>query len=151
MTDGTPDFTIVRAIDAPRLAVWTAWTTPQGLARWWWPARFQTTYQVDLRVGGAYRFRTIEVPGMGVLDLTGRFESVQPPEFLAYTWRWDSSDEAESQVTVEFLDGGSRTELHIHHAGFSTAEERDNHVIGWNDCLDRLAASSDALEPPTPA
>lgn len=152
MSDEATDLTIVRSIGAPREAVWSAWTTPRELACWWWPERFQTKYELDLRVDGMYRFRTSEVPGMGILDLTGRFESVQRPELLAYTWHWESSDEAESRVTVEFLDQGGRTELRIHHAGFSTPEERDNHVIGWNDCLDRLERYSGAeVNPPAPA
>ncbi|HEY8685375.1 MAG TPA: SRPBCC domain-containing protein [Chloroflexota bacterium] len=149
MTDADTDLTVVRSFDAPREAVWSAWTSPEQLTRWWWPERFQTTYEVDLRVGGAYRFRTIEVPGIGVLNLTGRFETVQPSELLVYTWHWDSGDERESRVTVEFLDREKHTELRVHHVGFSTPEERDNHVTGWNDCLDRLEAFSGVFEPTT--
>jgi uncharacterized protein YndB with AHSA1/START domain len=78
MTDGDTTLTVVRSIDAPRDGVWRAWTSPDELARWWWPERFHTTYEVDLQPGGAYRFRTIDVPGMGVLAVTGQFETVQP-------------------------------------------------------------------------
>jgi uncharacterized protein YndB with AHSA1/START domain len=88
MTNVDIALTIVRSVDAPREIVWSAWTGPEELAGWWWPERFHTTYQVDLREGGAYRFRTIDVAGMGVLAVTGQFETFEPPEFLVYTWRW---------------------------------------------------------------
>lgn len=151
MTDADTALTIVRRIDAPREIVWSAWTSPERLTRWWWPERFHTDYTVDPRVGGDYRFRTGEVPGMGVLNLTGRFEAVQPPELLRYTWRWEPSDEHQSRVSVEFLDRAGHTELRIRHAGFSTSEERENHVTGWNDCLDRLESYSRRLGPTTPS
>jgi len=138
MTDVDTALTVVRAIAAPREAVWHAWTDPEELARWWWPERFHTTYEVDLHPGGTYRFRTIDVPGMGVLDLIGHFETVQPPELLIYTWHWEGDDELDSRVTVEFLDHAGHTELQIRHEGLPTLEERANHVTGWNDCLDRL-------------
>ncbi len=146
MTNVDIALTIVRSVDAPREIVWSAWTGPEELAGWWWPERFHTTYQVDLREGGAYRFRTIDVAGMGVLAVTGQFETFEPPEFLVYTWRWEGSDDLESRVTVEFRDLAGRTELHIRHEGLPTAEERVNHAKGWNDCLDRLEGYSHSGE-----
>lgn len=141
MTDGDSTLTIVRFLDGSREAVWDAWTNPEELAHWWWPEHFGTTYEVDLRVGGAYRFRTTDYPGMGIIAVTGQFERIQPPELLVYTWRWEGGDDPESRVTVEFLERAGRTELRLHHAGLSTPEERGNHDKGWNDCLDRLEAS----------
>lgn len=138
IADAVSALTVVRSIDTPRERVWRAWTSPEELARWWWPERFNTTYEVDLQEGGAYHFYTVDVPGMGVLALAGRFVTVKPLEGLVYTWRWEGGDDFESRVTVEFLDLGGRTELHIRHEGLPTAEERENHITGWNDCLDRL-------------
>jgi uncharacterized protein YndB with AHSA1/START domain len=149
ITDADTALTIVRTIDAPREMVWSAWTSPERLTCWWWPQRFRTEYAVDLRVDGVYRFRTSEVPGIGVLNLTGRFEAVQPPQLLKYTWCWESSVERESRVSVEFLDRSGHTELRIHHVGLSTPEERENHVTGWNDCLDRLETYSRGVGPTT--
>jgi uncharacterized protein YndB with AHSA1/START domain len=151
MTDTDTALTIVRTIHAPRETVWSAWTSPERLTRWWWPQRFHTEYAVDLRVDGVYRFRTSEVPGIGVLNLTGRFEAVQPPALLTYTWRWESSDEHESRVAVDFLDRVGRTELRVHHEGLSTSEERENHVTGWNDCLDRLEVYAREIGPISPS
>ena len=52
-----------RTIEAAPETVWAAWTTPSGLAAWWWDHWPSTTYAVDARVGGRYR---IEAPEAGV-------------------------------------------------------------------------------------
>lgn len=136
--EALPALALVRTVAAPRERVFRAWTDPTELARWWWPPRFQTTYEVDLRVGGAYRFRSIHLPDIGVLAVSGTFLEVDPPARLVYTWRWEGTDDPETQVAVEFSDRGRHTEITITHAGFSDAPDRANHEQGWNDCLVRL-------------
>jgi len=136
-TDGT-SLCVERTIDAPRERVWRTWTEPLGLSRWWWPERFRTTYEIDLHEGGAFRFRTEELKDIGVLSLAGKFFEIEPPERLAYTWNWEAGEEPQTSVRVEFRDRGDRTDVRVIHEGFETSDERDNHVQGWNDCLDRL-------------
>src|SRR5437867_13412021 len=51
------ELTIVRVFDAPREAVWKAWTDPEGAKRWWGPEGFTAPFiKIDLRVGGKYLF-----------------------------------------------------------------------------------------------
>jgi uncharacterized protein YndB with AHSA1/START domain len=132
--------TLARAVNGSREQAWEAWTRPELLARWWWPERFQTRYEVDLRSGGAYRFRTVELPDIGILSLAGTYQEVSAPERLVYTWRWENVDELPTVVTVRFEERGQGTQIHVTHEGFPSEEERDNHVVGWTDCLDRLEA-----------
>lgn len=129
---------MTRMLDSPRETVWEAWTDPAVLARWWWPARFQTVYEVDLRVGGDFSFRTADLPDLGVLAVSGTYIEVRRPERLVYTWRWEGQAEPPTKVTVEFVERGQGTEVRITHAGFASEGERNNHLQGWNDCLDRL-------------
>ena len=52
------DITVTRVLDAPREAVWRAWTEPGQLARWWGPRGWSTQASqvtVDLRPGGTMR------------------------------------------------------------------------------------------------
>jgi uncharacterized protein YndB with AHSA1/START domain len=140
MTDVDTALTVVRLLDAPREIVWRSWTAPDYLRRWWWPARMGTTYEVDLREGGTYRFYTLDLPDMGTLAVHGTYLTVRPPDLLEYTWCWEGADEPESRVTVEFLDRGGRTELRLRHEDLLHPEERENYAAGWRDCLDRLEA-----------
>lgn len=137
MIEAESTLRIDRVFAVPRERVWSAWTEPERLARWWWPERFGTTYEIDLREGGTYRFYTRDLPPMGVLAVTGRFLEIRPPERLAYTWHWEN-EERETRVTVDLRDLDGRTALRIVHEGLTDAGERDNHATGWSDCLDRL-------------
>ncbi len=48
---------IVREFDAPRELVWRAYATPDLIKRWWSGERGEVTVaEVDLRVGGAWRY-----------------------------------------------------------------------------------------------
>jgi uncharacterized protein YndB with AHSA1/START domain len=138
MTETKDALSIARTIAAPRERVWHAWTDPAQLARWWWPERFQTSYQIDLRVGGAYRIESVELPNHGILRITGRFLVIQPPEHLVYTWQWGFGEEPESIVSVEFVETDGHTEVRISHEQLSADEAALNYTTGWNDCLDRL-------------
>lgn len=39
----------------------------------------------------------------------------------------------------------------LRHERFATERERDDHALGWTDCLDRLAAALAARAVPGPA
>ncbi|MFC7546998.1 SRPBCC domain-containing protein [Plantactinospora sp. GCM10030261] len=126
---------VTRHLPAPKERVWAAWTDPALLAAWFWPQRFATTASVDPRVGGAYR---IEGPGGGI-SVGGGYRSVDPPQRLEFDWRFDGDAErTRVTVTLSPTDGG--TDLAITHTGFSDDADRDNNVLGWQSCLDRLAA-----------
>ncbi len=124
---------ISRALPAPPDRVWRAFTDPAALAAWFWPERFATTAETDVRVGGRYR---IDGPGAG-MAVSGEYVSVEPPNRLAFTWRWDGEPE-ETLVTLELVATGDGTRLALTHERFSDDADRDNHAKGWSDCLDRL-------------
>ncbi len=124
---------ISRALPAPPDRVWRAFTDPAALAAWFWPERFATTAETDVRVGGRYR---IDGPGAG-MAVSGEYVSVEPPNRLAFTWRWDGETE-ETLVTLELVATGDGTRLALTHERFSDDADRDNHAKGWSDCLDRL-------------
>jgi hypothetical protein len=50
---------ITREFDAPKHLVYKAWTTPELIKRWWSGDRSEVTIaEVDLRVGGTWRYVT---------------------------------------------------------------------------------------------
>ena len=124
---------ITRVLAAPPERVWAAFTEPETLAAWFWPARLSPVVSAEVRVGGSYR---IEGTGMAV---SGVYVEVEPLRRLVFSWRWDG-DETESLVTLEFEGSEGKTVLALRHDRFANDEERDNHAQGWNDCLDRLSS-----------
>jgi uncharacterized protein YndB with AHSA1/START domain len=124
---------ITRILPAPVDRVWTALTRPEALTAWFWPPRLQPRVTAEARPGGEYR---IEGTGMAV---SGRYVEVDEPRRLAFTWQWDG-DATQSLVTIDLVAQGGKTELTLVHDRLDGDEDRDNHLIGWTDCLDRLAS-----------
>lgn len=96
-----------RTLAASRERVFHAWTDPEEIKRWFGPDTCQVVKtEVDLRFGGAFRFRLVDSQ-QGEYFLRGEFREVVPPAKLVYTWQWeDDPDYAdrETVVTVEFID-----------------------------------------------
>jgi uncharacterized protein YndB with AHSA1/START domain len=126
---------LTRTLDHPVERVWSALTDADALADWLWPRRFATRAEVDLRVGGGYRFDGT-ASGMAV---TGEYVAVDAPRRLVFTWRWDGETD-ETLVTIELVPTADGTELTLTHERFADDAARDDHATGWNDCLDRLPA-----------
>ena len=58
---------ITREFDAPRHLVYKAWTTPELVERWWAGERGKVTHvEIDLRVGGTWRYVMVADSGMEV-------------------------------------------------------------------------------------
>jgi predicted enzyme related to lactoylglutathione lyase/uncharacterized protein YndB with AHSA1/START domain len=132
---------INRLIKAPRERVFTAWTTPADLLKWFGPETCQTTSaNVNLRAGGDYHI-TVNSKEMGEVKLDGLFREVKSPSKLVYTWSFSGHPElnfGESQVTVEFQDRKGATEVQILHEQLPNQEVRTDHEQGWNGSLDKL-------------
>ena len=138
----SPERTLVieRVFDAPRELVWKAWTDPEQAMRWWGPKGFTSPrIESDLRVGGRYRI-AMQPPEGELFYLTGEFREVDPPNRLAYTFRWEDPDpdDRETVVTISLRAVGESTELVLDQGLFATQARYDLHHAGWTDGLVRL-------------
>lgn len=138
----TATLTLERAFDAPRDAVFAAWTDPEVLRRWWAAGADWDTpvADVDLRPGGRYRL-AMRDPGSGdVFVVGGEYTEVDPPERLVYTWTWEHESQGSegSVVTVVFHEDGGRTTVHLTHTGFADAAAVARHEHGWKAVIDSL-------------
>jgi uncharacterized protein YndB with AHSA1/START domain len=130
---------ITRTYPASRQRVFAAFTEPDLLKQWWGPNGFSLPRaEVDLRVGGRYRF-AMQPPQGDTAYLTGSFKEVNPPRRLVYTWAWESMPEFETLVTIEFREAEGDTEVVITQERFSNDEVRQQHAVGWIGGLDRLS------------
>ena len=120
-----------------------AFTESSQLVQWWGPKGFTTpTAEMDVRVGGKYRFG-MQAPSGDVMYLTGEYREVSPPGRLVFTWMWETGDMAgqETLVTLEFTERGTSTEVELTHELFGSSHQRDMHGEGWGssyDCLSEL-------------
>jgi uncharacterized protein YndB with AHSA1/START domain len=129
-----------RVVWAPASAVFRACTEPEELAKWWGPRGFTTpAIEIDLRVGGRYRF-AMQPPEGDLFHLTGEFREVDPPSSLVYTFVWEPPDpnDRETVVTLLFRDVDGSTEVDFTQGMFTTEERRALHEQGWTESFERL-------------
>jgi uncharacterized protein YndB with AHSA1/START domain len=111
-TPSEREIVMSRVFDAPRNLVFDAWTKPELIKRWLgvrggWS---MVVCDVDLRVGGAYRF-VWRGPDAAELGMGGVYREIVSPERLVATESfdepWHSGEALDTIVLVE--DGGKTT------------------------------------------
>ena len=133
-----PSLTLKRRLRALPAQVYSAWTEPEKVKRWFGPGGAQVTLaEFDARTGGHYRI-VAKSPDGSEHDVSGVFREVIPDEKLVYTWAWRSTPERKSLVTVEFKREGTGTLLTLTHQDFFDEPARDRHNAGWTGALDKL-------------
>ena len=106
---------VVREFDAPRELVYRAYTEPELVKRWWPGKRGEmTTAEIDLRVGGAWRYVMIAEGGFEVA-FHGEFREIVPNERLVNTEVYESAPPGTGPalVTVELAEDAGRTRLQM--------------------------------------
>jgi uncharacterized protein YndB with AHSA1/START domain len=77
---GEREIVMRREFNAPRRHVFDAWTKPALVERWFGRREGWTTKaDVDLRVGGTYRFKLRDANGREIV-LRGEYKEIVPPE-----------------------------------------------------------------------
>jgi len=118
---------ITRDFDAPRHLVYRAWTTPELVRRWWSGNRGEMTVaEIDLRVGGAWRYVMVTDDGLEVA-FHGEYREIIPNELIVSTEVYEGMPEGEALNTVKFTEKDGRTTLTllVQHA---SKEARDAHI-----------------------
>lgn len=129
-------------VAAPPERVFAALTRPGDLSAWWGPHGFSTPgIELDLRVGGAYRF-TMQPPEGAAFHLSGEFLEIDPPSRLVTTFRWEepTPDDRETIVTLTLAPVDAATEVRLSQAAFATDERLALHRSGWADAFEKLRA-----------
>jgi uncharacterized protein YndB with AHSA1/START domain len=147
MTVTTPsdlEIVMTRVFDAPRRKVFDAWTKPE-LLRQWFGRRGDvlSVCEVDLRVGGAYRF-VWQLREGGEMGMGGVYREIDAPGRLVSTESFDDYAEmgdAVNTMVLEERDG--KTTMTIT-SRYGSREARDAVIEsgmegGANESFDRLA------------
>jgi uncharacterized protein YndB with AHSA1/START domain len=137
------EVTITRLVDAPRDAVWNAWTDAEQLKQWFMPHGFTVPEcAVDLRPGGEFHM-VIHGPDGSESTTDGEFLEVDPPARCVFT---ETAFEGALAVrnTVMFEDRGGKTELTLHAVVTRSSKELRGALAGmeegWLQSLEKLDA-----------
>jgi uncharacterized protein YndB with AHSA1/START domain len=108
---------VTREFDAPRHLVYKAWTTPELVKRWWHAKRGAVTVvEIDLRVGGKWRYVMVADDGMEVA-FHGEYREIVPDERIVSTEIYEGLPEGVSEEqggtlnTATFSEANGRTTL----------------------------------------
>jgi len=124
-----------RVFDAPKAALFEAWTRPEHVT-WWWDAAGGplTTCEIDLRPGGAFSFVTKGQPEM---PFAGTYREIAPPDRLVF-------EAMDATGRVVFQEAAGKTHMTVE-IECRSAEHLDQYLqmgvdVGTSQTLDNLVA-----------
>jgi uncharacterized protein YndB with AHSA1/START domain len=146
----TNDFDIVmtRKFNAPARLVFEAWTKPEHVRRWLLgPGGWEMDVcEIDLRVGGKYRFHMRKRDGSEEMGFYGEYRKIEVPTHLANTEIFEEPYFEEmgsgTENTLDFIENdGVTTQIGV--SVYRTKEQRDRALAtgmeeGAGESLDRL-------------
>jgi uncharacterized protein YndB with AHSA1/START domain len=146
---------ITREFDAPRHLVYKAFTTPELVKRWWHANRGKVTVaEIDLRVGGKWRYVMVADDGMEV-GFHGEYREIVPDERIVSTEIYEglpegvSEEDAATINTATFTEANGRTTLVL--LVQTTSKISRDAIIdsgmeaGLQDALDLLEQTANSL------
>ncbi|HST48871.1 SRPBCC family protein [Jatrophihabitans sp.] len=104
---------ITREFAAPSQLVFRAWTTPDLIRRWWHANRGEVTVaEVDLRVGGRWRFVQVTPDGFEVA-FSGEYREIVPGQRLVWSEIYERMPDAPALQTMTLTERDGRTGMTI--------------------------------------
>ncbi len=143
---------ITREFAAPKHLVYKAWTTPELVKRWFHANRGEVkSAEIDLRVGGAWRYVSVTDDGFE-FGFHGEYRELVPNERIVSTEVYEGIPDAEANACLNTLtlteaDGRTTLEVLVQHP---TKEGRDAHIdsgmeSGMQDAMDLLEEVAGSL------
>jgi uncharacterized protein YndB with AHSA1/START domain len=138
------ELVMTRDFNAPRHLVFDALTTPELLRRWYGPVGWSLVVcEIDLQVGGAWRFVTRRPDGKEI-GQRGVYREIAAPERLVNTESWEDWNPGEVLATAVLVERDGTTTL-TNTLLFPSQEVRDRLVesgmtSGAAETYDKLAA-----------
>ena len=117
---------MTRLFDAPRPLVFEAMTKPEHIRHWWGnlgDGYSVPTCEVDLRVGGKWRFVNRTPKGESAV-FYGEYREINPPARVVFTEIFEPYPDVVSVVTSELIEENGKTRL-IATVAYQSREVRD--------------------------
>jgi len=129
---------VTKTFDASRELVYSAWTTPELIAKWFAPGIVMDVRELDVRPGGHFRFADPNDRESG--EYTGTYVTVQPLQELSF----DVVDFSEAPggvsagFKVQFEETGKQTKITL--TSVPPENSYDQRTFdAWSGCFERLA------------
>jgi uncharacterized protein YndB with AHSA1/START domain len=111
-TPSDVEIRMTRLFDAPRRLVFEAMTKPEHVKQWW--GRLGDGYsvpvcEIDLRVGGAWRFVNRHPKGEAAFH--GEYREVAAPNRLVFTEIFEAFPDSVSVVSMELTEESGKTRM----------------------------------------
>ncbi len=104
------ELVVTRTFNGPAHIVFSAWTKPELLKRWWIPKSCGASFlscDADVRTGGTYRFGFGHPSSEQPMAFFGKYVEVIPPSRLV--WTNEEGGEGGAVTTVTFEERGGET------------------------------------------
>jgi uncharacterized protein YndB with AHSA1/START domain len=140
------EIVVTRLLDAPRRLVFEAFTRPEMIKHWMLGPDGWTmpVCEMDVRVGGAYRWVWQRGEGGTRMSVFGSFRKVAAPERLVHTEQFDPPwYPGEAVITTRFAEQGGKTAVTLSIV-YPSQETRDNAMKSGMES--GMAQSYDRLE-----
>lgn len=143
---GSFDLRITREFNVSPEVVFEQWSDPEYVGYWFAPTGYAVS-SCDFTPSPGASWRVEYSSEKDSCIEFGEFLEVQPPHRLVLSLTQHGSDGVTVSdtiivVTFEAIQGGTR--MDFHQTGFETAQRRDDHVMGWGQCFDKLRDSLSA-------
>jgi uncharacterized protein YndB with AHSA1/START domain len=112
-TPGERDVVVRRRFRAPASLVWRSYTEPPLVKRWLLgpPGWSMPVCEIDLRVGGTYRYRWRSEKDGTEFGFVGTFETIDPERRIVNKEWPEDVVMPEARIVVDFVPLGDMTEL----------------------------------------
>lgn len=147
MIDTDTDLALSRVLQAPRSAIWKAWSNPHHFKKWWAPAPVKTAIRkFELRPGGGFHTVMTLPDGSEMDGGEGCFLDVAPEERVVFTdalsggWRPNAEAFFTAIITMQDDPGGTfYTATALHKNDASRKAHLDMGFLdGWGAAIDQL-------------
>lgn len=138
------DILITREFHAPAALVYEAMTKPEHVRRWWGAGHGEMTVcEIDLRVGGKWRFAQVTPDGTEVA-FSGEYLELDPPGRTVHTESYEAVPSPPSTVTTTYEERDGVTTMRAL-VRYDSKETRDAVIAsgmesGMNSSYDAIDA-----------